>query len=217
MKGLIIKDFLNLKKSMRVFAIISIIYLVLGITNDNPYLFSGLLSIMVAITTISLFGHDDLAKWNTYALTLPMGRDQIILARYLTMLLLTFIQLVISSIFTIAVNLYLKKDRIFEGFDIIGYYSLTIILALSIIMPFIIKLGVEKARLIFIVIYVVPYTISLPIKKRIDSGEIVIPDWLIELVNYVIKNIKIAAPITVLLTLIASYYISVSIFNKKEF
>lgn len=217
MKGLIIKDFLNLKKSLRVFAIISIIYLFFGITNDNPYLFSGLLSIMAAITTISLFGHDDLARWNTYALTLPMGREQIILARYLMMLLLTFIQFVISSIFTIIVNLYLKKDRLFEGFDIIGYYSLIIILVLSIIMPFIIKLGVEKARLIFIVIYIVPYTISIPIKKRIDSGEIVIPDWLKELATIVINNIIIVAPIFVLLVLVVSYFISVSIFKKKEF
>ncbi|NLC17603.1 MAG: ABC-2 transporter permease, partial [Clostridiales bacterium] len=71
MKGLIIKDFINLKKSLKMFLIMSVLYFFIAINTDNPYFFTSMLTVLLAITTVSLFAYDDMAKWDVFALTMP--------------------------------------------------------------------------------------------------------------------------------------------------
>lgn len=217
MKGLIIKDFINLRKSMIMFAIVTVAYFILGITSDNPYFFTGMLSVLLAITTISLFSYDDMAKWDVYALTMPLSKEKIIQARYLMMLLLALIGAVLSSVLTIVINIYLKKDMLLEGFKGIGIGTMVILAVLCTIIPFVIKLGVERARIILVIVYIVPFIVVMLIDKIVDSIKVEIPQWLVELVNVFVKNIFILAPLVVLLVLVISYSISLRIFNKKEF
>lgn len=216
MKGLIIKDFINLKKSMVLFGIISVLYFFIGSSSDNPYFFTGMLSVLLAITTISLFAYDDLVKWDVYALTMPITKERIIQSRYLMMLLLTSIGAVLSSVLTIIINLYLKKNSLFDGLNSIGIGALGIILFLCIIIPFVIKLGVEKARIIFMAIYIVPFIIIMLLNKVLKNGYTDIPKWLVEILNLAISNIYVIAPMIVLLALVISYFISIGIFKKKE-
>lgn len=77
MKGLIIKDFMNLKKSLKMFLIISVFYFFMAISTDNPYFFTSILTVILPITTISLFSYDDMAKWDVYALTMPFDRKKL--------------------------------------------------------------------------------------------------------------------------------------------
>jgi hypothetical protein len=216
MKGLIIKDFINLKKSMILFGVISILYFFIGTTSDNPYFFTGMLSVILAITTISLFAYDDMAKWDAYALTMPISKESIIQGRYLMMLLLTLIGAVLSSVLTVMINIYLKKNVLSEGLNSIGIGALGIILFMCIVIPFVIKLGVERARIIFIAMYLIPFIIIMLLNKVLANSYADIPEWLIKVGKLAISNVYIIAPLTVTLALIISYFISIGIYRKKE-
>ena len=216
MKGLIIKDFINLKKSLKMFLIISVFYFFMAINTDNPYFFTSMLTVLLAITTVSLFVYDDMAKWDVFALTMPLDRRKIIQARYLTMLLLTLSGAALSAVLTVIISLYLKNDLSAEEFINIGYGSSAIIVILSTIIPFVIKMGVERARLIFVVLYILPFMLIIMVKKMLDKQELAFPDWLKNLTGYVMKNLYIILPLAVLLVLLVSYSISVSIYKKKD-
>lgn len=216
MKGLIIKDFMNLKKSLKMFLIISVFYFFMAISTDNPYFFTSILTVLLPITTISLFSYDDMAKWDVYALTMPFDRKKIIQARYLTMLLLTLSGAALSAVLTVIISLYLKNDLSAEEFVNIGYGSSAIIVILSTIIPFVIKMGVERARLIFVALYIVPFMIIMLVKKMVEKQDLAIPDWIKNLAGYAMKNLYIILPLTVLLVLLVSYSISVSIYKKKD-
>jgi len=216
MKGLIIKDFINLKKSLKMFLIISVFYFFMAINTDNPYFFTSMLTVLLAITTVSLFAYDDMAKWDVFALTMPLDRRKIIQARYLTMLLLTLSGAALSAVLTVIISLYLKNDLSAEEFINIGYGSSAIIVILSTIIPFVIKMGVERARLIFVVLYILPFMLIIMVKKMLDKQELAFPDWLKNLTGYVMKNLYIILPLAVLLVLLVSYSISVSIYKKKD-
>ena len=198
------------------FLIICIVYFIIGLTSDNPYFFVSLLSVMLAITPVSLYAYDEMAKWDVYALTMPLSREKIVRARYMTMLLLALIGAVIGSFLTILVSLFTKQDISMEGFSSIGYGSSVIIMILSISIPFIIKFGVERARVIFVALYILPFMIGLLIKKQMDKGGMEIPAWLIEAISFFKENVLIILPLAVLLVLLISYYISVSIYRKKD-
>lgn len=216
MIGLIIKDFILLKKSMVLFAIISVLYFFLGISMDNPYFITGIISVCLTITTVSLFAYDDMAKWEAFALTMPLTRSKLIQARYLMMFILTLIGAVFSSILTIAVNIYLKVDSLFEGFQGIGYGAAIILLMMSVIIPLVIKLGVERARLLFVALFIVPTIVITMIQKMLEKGNTEIPAWLIDAARYLIENFVLIAPLVVLLIVMISYTISTSIYEKKE-
>lgn len=216
MKGLIIKDFINLKKSLKMFLIISVFYFFMAINTDNPYFFTSMLTVLLAITTVSLFAYDDMAKWDVFALTMPLDRRKIIQARYLTMLLLTLSGAALSAVLTVIISLYLKNDLSAEEFINIGYGSSAIIVILSTIIPFVIKMGVERARLIFVALYIVPFMIIMLVKKMVEKQDLAIPDWIKNLTGYVMKNLYIILPLAVLLVLLVSYSISVSIYKKKD-
>lgn len=215
MKGLIIKDFLNLKKSIKIYAVITVMYFFFGIANDNPFFVTGFLSAILAVTTLSLFSYDDMAKWDIYALTMPLSKEKIIQARYLMMFLLTLIGAVIGSLLSIVIALYLKKGISADLFINIEYWSLAIILVLSVMIPFVVKLGAERARLIFAVIFMIPFAIYLLFDKIIIK-ENAAPYKLIEALDFAQKNIQIIGPVIVLLAVVVSYFISVAIYNKKE-
>lgn len=216
MKGLIIKDFIILKKTMKMFLIISVLYFFIAISTDDPYFFTSMLTVLLAITTISLFSYDNMAKWDVYALTMPIDRRKIIEARYLTMLLLTLTGAAVSTVMTAVISLYSKNDLSAQNFINIGYASLAIILIMSIMIPFVIKMGVERARLIFVTVYIVPLILITLLKRMVEKQSLVIPDWLGNAAEVVIKNINIVGPVTVLLALLVSYYISLSIYKKKD-
>lgn len=216
MKGLIIKDFINLKKSLKMFLIMSVLYFFIAINTDNPYFFTSMLAVLLTITTISLFAFDEMAKWDVYALTMPLDRRKIIQARYLTMLLLTLTGAALSVALTIIISLYLKNDLSADEFINIGYGALIIIVIMSTLMPFVIKMGVERARLIFVVLYILPFMLIIMVKKMLDKQELAFPDWLKNLTGYVMKNLYIILPLAVLLVLLVSYSISVSIYKKKD-
>jgi hypothetical protein len=87
---------------------------------------------------------------------------------------------------------------------------------MCIVIPFVIKLGVERARIIFIAIYLIPFIIIMLLNKVLANSYADIPEWLIKVGKLAISNVYIIAPLTVTLALIISYFISIGIYRKKE-
>ncbi len=217
MKGLILKDFINLKKNAKIFDVLTVLYAVMAITSRDAEFLSSILTMLFAILTLSIYSYDDLAKWDAYALTMPVSKDDIVRGKYIMMLLLTLIGVVYSSFFTLVINLYLKTDSIFHGFVSIGAGAAIVIIFYSIILPFVTKLGVEKARLVFFAVYIVPFIIVLVINRMAGEGNLAIPENVMQIITNYIKYGYILVPLTAIVFLGISYCISLSLYRKKEF
>ena len=82
MLGLIKKDFLILKANSKSMAIIFIIYLMMAFQGVfDVTLIVPLIGIMLFIST---FSYDDFNNWNSYAVTLPDGRKNVVRAKYIS-------------------------------------------------------------------------------------------------------------------------------------
>jgi hypothetical protein len=217
MKGLILKDFINLKKNNKIFAGLTVLYWIMALMSEDTNFFSSVLIVLVALLTLSLYSYDDLAKWDSYALTMPISRDNIVQGKYLMMLLLTVLGVVYSSVFTILVNIYQKKEGLFlgSGSSLIG--AAVVIIFYSITIPFITKLGVEKARLIFFAVYLIPFVAIIGFNKLSRQGNLVISGNLVQIGRIFFEYIYIILPVITLSFLIISYIISMKIYRKKEF
>ena len=98
MTGLIWKDLLVMRKTLKSYLLLMVVYAVLAYLDFFDYGFIiTFVQMILAVLPISAFAYDELSKWDRYAMSLPLGRNRVVGARYLFVLLL--------SLFTVALGL----------------------------------------------------------------------------------------------------------------
>ena len=85
---LVCKYLLCLRKSATSYLFVVVIYGLLTVVGvwDSTIL-ATVMAVLVSMLPYSCFSYDNMAKWELYGLALPLRRSQIVLARYLTVLL----------------------------------------------------------------------------------------------------------------------------------
>ncbi len=203
MKGLLIKDLYALKKQGKVMAALIIFYLAFSIATKNLGLFSSVsisLSILLPITSMSL---DEYNKWDTYAVSMPVSRKSIVLSKYILGLglniTITIIVCIVNFIFVYFGANSNYGDVVATGLNIAGGG----VLLLSILLPIIYKFGVEKARLLMLLIFLVPALVFALLPEM---------DW-----NINAKPLLYIGPVLLIFILLLSIAISSRIYTGKEF
>lgn len=202
MKGLFLKDILNLKQQYKIYAIMVAIWLMISFANGNSYFFAGVIMLFTLIIPISSISYDEMAKWDRYALTMPVSKSNIVVSKYL----LSFSCTAIGGILSLIVTFITSKDTGESLITTLAIMSLGIIL-ISIMLPFMFKLGVEKARMIMFIVFMIPTVIGL-IASRLD---IPAPS------ESLIKTVLYLLPIIAIFIVSCSILISINIYNNKEF
>lgn len=203
MTGLILKDLINLKKQARVYLILVLFYLVLGVANESSDMFSTMMIVVSAIIPITAMSYDERSKWDRYALTMPLSRKSMVASKYI----LGLIFLVASFILSMLFNSFFSNISLMENvMTCLATLSIGMVI-MSVIFPLIFKFGVEKGRIFMMIVLFAPTALILLLSKF----EISMPD------EETIKSLLYLSPIVAAVIFIASIYISMSIYNKKEF
>lgn len=217
MKGLTIKELINISKSFWVVGVLIIFYGVIAFMTDSPSSFGGIFTLIFAMFTLSTYSLDEMAKWDIYALTMPLSRDNLIQGKYLIMLILSFMGFLVNVAVLLVLNIVTKAENLFSGIEISVGGAVVVIIFYSIIIPVITKLGIVKARLYFIIIYMVPFLLGSLIFKKVKEGSTNPPEELIAFIEFLINNVYIIVPLVMIAALGTSYYLSIRIYRKKEF
>lgn len=217
MLGLVLKDFLSLKKNLKIFGFLILFYSFLSFMMEGSSFFGSMFTLVFAMLLMTTYSYDELTKWDSYALTMPITKENIIQAKYVTMLILAALGFIISSFFTIIINVIRSETIIYDGIQLCAIGAAFVILFYSVTIPFVTKLGIEKARFIFMIVYMIPFLIGTLGFKALKERYTEPPVELIKLGTIFIENIFIIIPIVVVLALGISYLISVRIYKKKEF
>ncbi|HBF3713651.1 TPA: ABC-2 transporter permease, partial [Clostridioides difficile] len=167
MKGLILKDLLNLKGNVKFILLFIIMFGFMSSLGDgNINNFIGVIIVLCTTMIVSTFSYDDLNKWDSYVLTMPINRNDIVLSKYLTMLIFSFIGVLVSLIVSVTIG-YFKNTLILNETLLINALILSISVCFgSLILPLIYKFGTERARLLMILCFLVP-TLALLVFKSI--------------------------------------------------
>ena len=87
MKGLLMKDLLNLKQTIRVWALLLALFIVIGFAQQSPIYVGSMLTVMLLLLPVNALAYDENCKWDAYALTMPVMRRDLALSKYLLVLL----------------------------------------------------------------------------------------------------------------------------------
>lgn len=156
MLGLILKDLYNLKSYGKTICLSLAFFILIGTMSDDSAIFiSGMCSMLFIMLSVYSFSYDSISKWDHYAQSLPISKQEIVLSKYL----LAIILCVIGSAISLCIAIIVLKIKPIDGYGLTpqlittGLLLCIVVCLLSILIPFIFKFGIEKARIIFISIF----------------------------------------------------------------
>ena len=202
--GLMLKDLLNLRPMGKTLLLMFFIFGIIFIPMGNIMTVYFLLMIFAALLPMTSLSMDDLAKWDRYALTMPVTRQEIVRSKYLLMLVFFVIAFLVSGTIA-AVMMYLDPSNATPLWFMLLVAALGFIYGACLI-PLLYKFGSEKARYLMFVLMIAAGAFLVgwfALFGNSFSGDL-LPFVL------TLDAASIAA-------VIASYFASVRIYEKKEF
>lgn len=208
MKGLLLKEFLMLKKGWVTLVIFFIAFGLGGVGND---FMCFMLPLFLAILLYGHINYDEQSKWQQYSIALPYGRKMIVSAKYAAMA----IGAVVSTVLVVllyGVTVAIGKAE-FSLKDLVGHLVLSIAIGIvypSFFLPLAYKFNSEKGRTIMLFLNGASGAIAVFLLSAIDGTGI-----LAKLSNYtnILPYIAIAA---VLVLFALSWFASVKIYEKRD-
>lgn len=210
MLGLIKKDFLIIKANLKSMVITFIVYLMLAFQGTFDVTF--IIPIIGIMLFISTFSYDDFNNWNSYAVTLPDGRRNVVRAKYIASIILTVVLAIIALAIGIGIS-YIKTNAINlnEIISSLMGTALSSITIISLLYPIVFKFGATNGKIIlFAVVFGIGGIVAL-VSNFIDMTSV------INMINGLDNYSLIAIPIISVILLGISYLISNKIYQNKEF
>lgn len=208
MKGLLLKDLYNMGQQKKILVFLALFYGAFALFTDS----SGMLNVFVLVCSmlsVSAFSYDEFAKWDSYALSLPVTRKEIVAARYLFATLLTGCGAL--AVLVLGTLSFIVRSQTNFGAMVISIASITALsfLLLSLLLPLCYKFGLEKGRIMLMIFMMVLVFLGMSLPEFLAN----LPEM------FALQSLLL--PVIVLLlcavALVLSYSASVRIYEKKEF
>ena len=159
MKGLILKDFYYLKGFIRAYLLILVFMAVWSVMVKNSSFIVTYLLVIGNTLILSISTMDEAVSFNRFALTMPINMKMLVKAKYILLVLVEAGALLIGLIMGLLVRIVPYRLNgvslwVKDEFDWMGTIVLFVLFMLicCITLPAIFKLGVEKARHIYVAV-----------------------------------------------------------------
>ena len=216
MTGLITKDFLVMRKALKSYLLIMLLYAVMAWLDIFNYGFIiTFIQVMLMVLPITAFAYDEVAKWDRYAMSLPLGRTKVVGARYLFVLILTLATTAIGLATTAILALAHEADPV-EMLLTLGGSTTIGLLVPAVILPLSYKLGAERARPYLYAIIFIP-TILFVMLVKVDILDLSALNHLNHLSLVSIIGGAALLPLAGLAALFVSYFISCRVAMGKDY
>ena len=216
MTGLIMKDILVMRKTLTSYLFIMVLYAVMALLDIFNFGFLiTFVQVMLMVLPITAFAYDEQAKWDRYAMSLPLGRSKVVGARYLFVLVLALCTFSLA-LFGIAIIYLLQQEDLVEMLLTLMVSASIGLLVPAIILPLNYKLGAERARPYLYTVIFIPVIVVVLLSKldlldlsALNAVEALSPAFII--------GGAALLPLVGLAALVISYLISCRVAAGKEY
>lgn len=146
MKGLLLKDFYMMVKYCRSYVLMAAIFIAISYADSENMFFVFYPCLLCGMIPASLLSYDERSHWLQYSGTLPYTKAQLVSAKYLIGLMT---QLAVLLLTALVQGLRMAHDGSFTAAGFAAMLALILVLSMlasSISLPFMFRLGVEKGR-----------------------------------------------------------------------
>ncbi len=207
MKGLLLKDLYMMKKYCKAYLLITIVFIAVSFASSENLFFVFYPCLLCGMIPVNLLGYDERSRWLQYSETMPYTKAQIVSGKYLIGLGTQVAVLLFTGIAQ-AIRMSINGTFLLGEYLVLMMLLLIMsLLASSITLPFMFKLGVEKGRM--------GYYIMIGI---VCAGSIIASNLLSDAFGIQIESNGILPIICIVgIGIYAlSWYISIVFYKKRE-
>ncbi len=146
-RGLLLKDIFELLAQCRVQLVLTGVYLLLPLFIRGIGLFASVGMMLLAMTPVYALGYDERCRWERYALAMPVRKSDLFWSRFL----LGVIAVALGAAVQVLVALLAGRGDLLSSLAVTAPAA---ILYLLIVLPLMMKLGVEKGRFLLLLLTV---------------------------------------------------------------
>ncbi len=216
MTGLILKDVLVMRKSLKTYILLIAFYLVMSMTGTLPISFAlSFLEVVLLVLPLSAFAYDEMARWDKCVLALPLSRRTVVKARYCFLLLLVLVSAALSGLLCVFFALSGRAEPLEGLASALACLGVGMLIP-AIMLPLNYKLGRERAQP-FLYVLVIVCALAVFVLSKLG-----LPSWLDLSFLRAMTDGQAAAlfalcPLVGLAALFVSFLISCGIAERKEY
>jgi putative membrane protein len=209
MTALILKDIATLKKTLLLSITLCIVLVVYGVYENEIFMIPLICTMIPLILTAIAFGYDTKSKFEQFAFSMPIKKSSFVLSK----LFFAFVFGLFGSV-CLFVQLVIKSEMSIDNIIFISLITLVASVLISAIqLPFILKYGAEKGRLIMVLTYFIIFALSSLLKAK--------SDLLTNVVEFFLNNSRVMIYLGIVFVSIViigmAIKISILIMEKKEY
>lgn len=144
-RGLLLKDIFELSAQCRVQLVLTGVYLLLPLFIRGIELFASVGMMLLAMMPVYALGYDERCRWERYALAMPVRKSDLFWSRFL----LGVIAVALGAAVQALVALLAGRGDLLSSLAVTAPAA---ILYLLIVLPLMMKLGVEKGRFLLLLL-----------------------------------------------------------------
>lgn len=144
-RGLLLKDIFELSAQCRVQLVLTGVYLLLPLFIRGIALFASVGMMLLAMMPVYALGYDERCRWERYALAMPVQKSDLFWSRFL----LGVIAVALGAAVQVLVALLAGRGDLLSSLAVTAPAA---ILYLLIVLPLMMKLGVEKGRFLLLLL-----------------------------------------------------------------
>lgn len=211
MKGLLLKDFYNLRQTGKQSLLMLGFVVVWGIFLKNATVISVASILYCAMLVLTVMSYDEAGHFDKYALTLPVKRSDLVNCKYVDLFLLiltgTVVGLFFSGIFFVATGGagMSFSEQLLSVLTVTDMY----LISFGVLIPIVFRFGVERSRIMMAAVY-------LLIFGGMFGGAKLLAEFGFSFSGAAICGVIAAATAVTLLVLFVSWRISLHIVSGKE-
>ena len=201
---------INLKAVYKQIYYVWIIWI--GIAIFNPFFLNILLGISVLLTLYQVMAYEDNNNVDYLISYLPVKKSEYVISRYLFGIISILLSLiVIVAVYFISIKINPAEKMPLEL--LLPTSILSAVLSIAVIIPLVLKFGINKGRVFMSIIVMVISTIPVSIVSKLNETHDIINN-IMSIINKI--GLPIISIILSIVVLVISIFISLELYINKE-
>lgn len=212
MRGLIRNNLYSMESNIMLAFVLSAFLSVSSLFIKDPALIPYMIAVQVFLFVVNIgtsLRADEMSKWSKYEITLPVNRCNLVLAKYVSIVILLFLGVLMGTVTVLLSHIsghFMTLPTLLRGFEVgltLSFFSI------AVMYPLVLKLGIEKNELILILSTFGAIGMQLLTAACLSK-------WT-DGMNMRHPLVEAVATVLAVMTFFLSYFVSVKIHKSKEF
>lgn len=208
MRGLFLKDWYVMWKIGKATLFLCVLFTVIAALNNGNMFYLVYPGIITGMFPMTLMAYEEKEKWNVFAQTLPFSRKKIVSEKYIFSLIMNLSLVTLVAVSQAIAMTVCGRFVIGDWLMMLAIITAVMLFTSSVYMPFVFKVGVEKARLL--------YYFLIGILCSISTTTFIMADF--DFISYISGSLLTVILLGVCVIIYAaSWMLSVWFYNKRQF